>query len=97
MTKGLLTSPFFLPIIRGGWKDRNGTTYEATPNKNAVSSLNIFFKDTIPNNLYNKTQQKNFDTLKRNRGTSIATGKNARSTNRGRLQETSTLKALKGN
>ena len=38
----------------------------------------------------------NFDSLKRNRGTSIATGKNARSTNRGRLQETSTLKALRG-
>ena len=85
-----------LPIIRGGWKDRNGTEYQATPNKNAVSSLNIFFKDTIQNNLYNKTQQKNFEKLKRNRGTSIATGKNARSTNRGRLQETSTLKALKG-
>ena len=89
--------PDDIPIIRGGWEDRNGTAYEATPNKNAVSSLNVFFKDKISNNLYNKTQQKNFDTLKRNRGTSIATGKNARSTNRGRLQETSTLKALKGN
>ena len=89
--------PDDIPIIRGGWEDRNGTAYEATPNKNAVSSLNIFFKDKISNNLYNKTQQKNFDTLKRNRGTSIATGKNARSTNRGRLQQTSTLKALKGN
>jgi len=88
--------PDDLPIIRGGWQDRNGTEYEATPNKNAVSSLNIFFKDTIADNLYNKTQQKKFDTLKRNRGTSIATGKNARSTNRGRLQETSTLKALRG-
>ena len=88
--------PDDLPIIRGGWKDRNGTDYEATPNKNAVSSLNIFFKDTIADNLYNKTQQKKFDTLKKNRGTSIATGKNSRSTNRGRLQETSTLKALRG-
>ena len=68
--------PDDLPIIRGGWKDRNGTDYEATPNKNAVSSLNIFFKDTIADNLYNKTQQKKFDTLKKNRGTSIATGKN---------------------
>lgn len=85
-----------IPIIRGGWEDRNGTYYEATPNQNAISSLNIFFKETIPNNLYNKTQQAKFNTLKRNRGTSIATSNNARSTNTGRLKDNPTLKAIQG-
>lgn len=92
----VIIGPEDLAIIRGGWEDRNGTFYEATPNKNAISSLNIFFKDTIPNNLYNKTQQAKFNDLKRNRGTSIATSKNARSTNTGRLQDSPTLKAIQG-
>lgn len=85
-----------LAIVRGGWDDRNGTYYEDIPNQNAISSLNIFFKETIPNNLYNKTQQSKFNDLKRNRGTSIATGKNSRSTNTGRLQDNPTLKAIQG-
>ena len=85
-----------LAIVRGGWDDRNGTYYEDIPNQNAISSLNIFFKETIPNNLYNKTQQAKFNDLKRNRGTSIATGKNSRSTNTGRLQDNPTLKAIQG-
>lgn len=92
----VVIGPEDLAIIRGGWDDRNGTYYEETPNKNAISSLNIFFKGTIPNNLYNKTQQAKFNELKRNRGTSIATSKNARSTNTGRLQANPTLKAIQG-
>ena len=92
----VVIGPEDLAIIRGGWDDRNGTYYEETPNKNAISSLNIFFKGTIPNNLYNKTQQSKFNELKRNRGTSIATSKNARSTNTGRLQDNPTLKAIQG-
>jgi len=92
----IVIGPEELAIIRGGWDDRNGTYYEATPNKNAVSSLNIFFKGTIPNNLYNKTQQSKFQDLKRSRGTTIATSKNSRSTNTGRLQDNPTLKAIQG-
>ena len=63
---------------------------------NTISSLNIFFKGTIPNNLYNKTQQTRLNDLKRTRGTTIATSRNARSTNTGRLQDNPTLKAIQG-
>jgi len=92
----IVIGPEDLAIIRGGWEDRNGTFYEAIPNKNAVSSLNIFFKGTIPNNLYNKTQQAKFNDLKRSRGTTIATSGNSRSTNTGRLKSNPTLKAIRG-
>mgnify|MGYP003636146900 CR=1 FL=1 len=93
----VVIGPEDLAIIRGGWDDRNGNYYEKTPNKNAVSSLNIFFKGTIANNLYNKTQQSKFNDLKRNRGTTIATSGNSRSTNTGRLKDNPTLKAIQGN
>lgn len=92
----IIIGPEELAIIRGGWEDRNGTYYDEVPTKNAISSLNIFFKGAIPNNLYNKTQQAKFNDLKRNRGTSIATSKNARSTNTGRLKDNPTLKAIQG-
>ena len=93
----VVIGPEDLAIIRGGWDDRNGNYYEKTPNKNAVSSLNIFFKGTIANNLYNKTQQSKFNDLKRSRGTTIATSGNSRSTNTGRLKDNPTLKAIQGN
>ena len=86
-----------LAIVRGGWKDRNGNYYEEFPDLKKLCSLNIFFKTAIPNDLYSKTQQKNFNDLKRTRGTTIANGKNARGQNRGRLQNTPTLKASSGN
>ena len=92
----VVIGPDDLAIIRGGWDDRNGNFYEAIPNKNTISSLNIFFKGTIPNNLYNKTQQTRLNDLKRTRGTTIATSRNARSTNTGRLQDNPTLKAIQG-
>lgn len=92
----VVIGPEDLAIIRGGWDDRNGTFYEVTPNKNAISSLNIFFKGSIPNNLYNKTQQSKFNDLKRSRGTTIATSGNSRSTNTGRLKDNPTLKAIRG-
>ena len=92
----VVIGPEDLAIIRGGWEDRNGTFYEVTPNKNGISSLNIFFKGTIPNNLYNKTQQSKFQDLKRTRGTTIATSGNSRSTNTGRLKDNPTLKAIQG-
>ena len=74
-----------LAIIRGGWDDRNNNFYEAVPAPNTLCSLNIFFKESISNNLYNKTQQERFNKLKRDKGTTIATGNNARGSNTGRL------------
>jgi hypothetical protein len=84
-----------IAIIRGGWEDRNDIFYEETPVPNSIGSLNIFFKTMVSSNLYNKTQQERFDTLRRNRGTTIATGNNARSTNAGRLIGESTQKIIK--
>tara|TARA_R110001592_G_scaffold120545_3_gene325008 strand:- start:86105 stop:87949 length:1845 start_codon:yes stop_codon:yes gene_type:complete len=74
-----------LAIIRGGWNDRNNNFYEAVPTPNTLCSLNVFFKESISNNLYNKTQQERFNKLKRDKGTTIATGNNARGSNTGRL------------
>jgi hypothetical protein len=86
-----------LAIIRGGWKDRNGTYYEPIPEANKISSLNVFYKEAIANNLYNKIQQEKYNKAQRTRGTTIATGSNAAGLNTGRLQNNPTLKALKGN
>lgn len=83
-----------IAIIRGGFEDRNGNEYLEVPTPNKLGSLNIFFKESIANNLYNKTQQKRFESTKRNRGTTIATGKNARSTNTGRLRGGNSTNAI---
>jgi len=64
-----------LAIIRGGWEDRNGNFYEEVPADNTLCSLNVFFKEAIQDNLYNRTQQSKFDSLKRTPGTIIATGR----------------------
>ena len=88
--------PQALAIIRGGWEDRNGNYYSPYPEENKLGSLNVFFKTSIPNDLYSKTQQKNFNDLKRNRGTTIADGKNSKGQNTGRLEATPTLKAASG-
>jgi hypothetical protein len=64
-----------LAIIRGGWEDRNGNFYEHVPVDNTLCSLNIFFKESIQDNLYNRTQQTRFDNLKRTPGTTVATGR----------------------
>ena len=85
-----------LAIIRGGWKDRNGTYYEPIPEANKISSLNVFYKEGIQNNLYNKIQQEKYNKVQRSKGTTIATGNNARGLNTGRLQGQPTLKTLKG-
>ena len=85
-----------LAIIRGGWKDRNGTYYEPIPEANKISSLNVFYKEGIANNLYNKIQQEKYNKVQRSRGTTIATGANSAGLNTGRLQNSPTLKALKG-
>ena len=49
----ILIGPDVLAIIRGGWEDRNGNFYEAVPADNALCSLNVFFKESIADNLYN--------------------------------------------
>ncbi len=84
-----------IAIIRGGWEDRNETYYEEVPVTNGIGSLNVFYKTMVSANLYNKTQQEKFDALKRDRGTTIATGNNARSTNAGRLIGESTQKIIR--
>ena len=83
-----------LAIIRGGWKDRNGTYYEPIPEANKISSLNVFYKEAIADNLYNKIQQEKYNKVQRNRGTTIATGTNARGLNTGRLENSPTLENL---
>jgi len=75
-----------LAIIRGGWEDRNDNYYEEFPDEEKLCSLNIFFKNSIPNNLYAKTQQENFNKLRRDRGTTIADGRNKTGSNRGSLE-----------
>ena len=85
-----------IAIIRGGWEDRNGTYYEPIPEANKISSLNVFYKEAIKNNLYNKIQQEKYNSVKRNRGTTIATGANAAGLNTGRLQNSPTIKTLRG-
>ena len=85
-----------IAIIRGGWEDRNGTYYEPIPEANKISSLNVFYKEGIENNLYNKIQQEKYNSVKRNRGTTIATGANAAGLNTGRLQNSPTIKTLRG-
>jgi hypothetical protein len=91
----IVIGPNDIVVIRGGWEDRNKTYYEEIPVTNGIGSLNIFFKTMVESNLYNKTQQEKFDNLRRNRGTTIATGNNARSTNAGRLIGTSTQQIIK--
>jgi hypothetical protein len=85
-----------LAIIRGGWEDRNGTYYETIPEANKISSLNVFYKEAIANNLYNKIQQEKYNKTQRSRGTTIATGANSAGLSTGRLQNSPTLKTLKG-
>ena len=51
-----------MPIIRGGWKDRDGRTY-TTNLTDSLSSVNIFVKDSITYNLYTSNNQQNFKNL----------------------------------
>ena len=83
-----------LAIIRGGWYDRNNNFYEDIPNPNSMSSLNIFFKEAIPYDVYNASNQAAFNALRRNRGTTIATSINSKGTNTGRLVSTPTNKLI---
>lgn len=53
-----------LPIIRGGWYDRNGTFYQEYPSKNQPSGLSVYFKEKIDNNLNTRVQTQNRKNLK---------------------------------
>ena len=61
-------------VIRGGWQDRNGNNFDPLPDVDKLSGLNIFFKDESSNDLYAKIQQNRFNSLRRQRGTTIANG-----------------------
>lgn len=50
-------------IIKGGFFDRNGNYYEEYPTETGIGNLNIFFLDTVDNNLYNKLQQAKLNEL----------------------------------
>jgi len=53
-----------LPIIRGGWSDRNDTYYNEFPTNGQPSSLSIYFKEKIVQNLNNRVQSENMKKLK---------------------------------
>lgn len=48
-----------LPIIRGGWYDRNDTYYNEFPKTGQPSSLSIYFKEKITQNLNSRVQSSN--------------------------------------
>jgi hypothetical protein len=54
-----------LSIIRGGWYDRNNNYFEVYPDSDKMSSLNVFFKESIKSDLYNKIQQQNMNQIRR--------------------------------
>lgn len=51
-------------VIRGDWYDRNNNYYEEYPDDNKLSSLNVFFKESIKADLYNQIQNQNFEKLR---------------------------------
>jgi hypothetical protein len=59
-----------------------------------MSSLNVFFKEAIPYDVYNASNQAAFNALRRNKGTTIATSINSKGTNTGRLVSTPTNKLI---
>lgn len=52
-----------LCIIKGGFYDRNENYYEEYTSNTGLGCLNIFFLDTVDNNLYNKIQQAKLNEL----------------------------------
>lgn len=53
-----------LPIIRGDWNDRNGKFVETFPDNNKLSSFNVFFKEKVSFDIFNKINSDNFKKLK---------------------------------
>ena len=48
-----------LPIIRGGWLDRNGVYCEEFPTQGKLSSLSIFFKEKVTETISSRIQHTN--------------------------------------
>jgi hypothetical protein len=53
-----------LPIIRGGWADRNGNNILEHPNNNSLSSVNIYFKNKVGYDIYNSINNEKRKNLK---------------------------------
>ena len=52
-----------IAIIKGGFNDRNDNYYNEYPVNSGLGCLNIFYLDTVDNNLYNKLQQAKLNEL----------------------------------
>ena len=52
-----------LPIIRGGWEDRNGIFYEDSTNEQKPSSVNIAIKKVIPKTYNSETHRMNIEKI----------------------------------
>jgi len=52
-----------LPIIRGGWEDREGVYYSTDIKNNNISSINIVVDETIPENLSTQIMVQNKNIL----------------------------------
>lgn len=52
-----------IAVIRGGFEDRNGNYFDETPTNSGLGSLNIFFTESVNNDLYNSTQQAKLNNL----------------------------------
>ena len=53
-----------MPLIRGGWYDRNNNYYEDTIDDSLLSSVNIIIKDVIQENLAIKLRNSNKTSVK---------------------------------
>ena len=53
-----------LAVIRGGWQDRDGVYYEATPAEGKSSSLSIYFNGTVPDTISNRRLHNNKNLIK---------------------------------
>jgi hypothetical protein len=52
-----------ISIIKGDFYDRNENYYEEYPTNTGLGNINIFFVDTVDNNLYNKLQQSKLNNI----------------------------------
>ena len=57
MNKGCIYIP------RGGWRDANDNYYTVTPEEGKMGPLNIYFKDSVDNSVYNIEMQRKLNNL----------------------------------
>ena len=53
-----------LPIIRGGWEDRNGIMYEDSTNDQKPSTVNISIKKIVPKTYNSERHRINIDNIR---------------------------------